>query len=299
MNQLIPAGWFPDPLGRYEHRYWNGSQWTEHVGSGGQQSIDDPAIAPTQHAVSERAAVQQQGPDQHPHTSRNTPVDRGVQRQLRKLGVTDVSPGGGTMFTEQVLVVNQKAKLFEKKAEYRVFDQTGRQVGGVRQYGHSMSRMAVGRENATKRFQIFDASGRTLLTVTRPATTMKSKVTVNRENGAPVGQIIQENFGVMASLFGGRFNIRFRMEADEVTLGTINAESWHAWDFSIQDADGVELGRITKTWAGYSKERFTKADNYVLEMHRKLEDPLLSLVVSAALVVDTVLKQGTDNSRIR
>lgn len=26
-----PAGWFSDPVGQYEHRYWDGSRWTEHV----------------------------------------------------------------------------------------------------------------------------------------------------------------------------------------------------------------------------------------------------------------------------
>ena len=70
--------------------------------------------------------------------------------------------------------------------------------------------------------------------------------------------------------------------------------TWRAWDFSIQDPHGSEIARITKTWAGFSKEMFTNADNYVLEMHRTLEDPLLSLVVSAALAVDTVLKQDSD-----
>lgn len=34
------AGWYADPLGRHEHRYWNGTAWTEHVGSAGVQSID-------------------------------------------------------------------------------------------------------------------------------------------------------------------------------------------------------------------------------------------------------------------
>lgn len=29
------AAWHPDPYGRYELRYWNGSQWTGHVSSGG------------------------------------------------------------------------------------------------------------------------------------------------------------------------------------------------------------------------------------------------------------------------
>ena len=37
-----PAGWDHDPSGRYELRYWDGSQWTEHVARGGQQYTDPP-----------------------------------------------------------------------------------------------------------------------------------------------------------------------------------------------------------------------------------------------------------------
>ncbi len=38
----IDAGWFADPSGRYEQRYWSGTQWTEHVTKGGVPSIDPP-----------------------------------------------------------------------------------------------------------------------------------------------------------------------------------------------------------------------------------------------------------------
>lgn len=37
-----PAGWYPDPSGRFELRYWNGTAWTEHVARGGQQYTDPP-----------------------------------------------------------------------------------------------------------------------------------------------------------------------------------------------------------------------------------------------------------------
>ncbi len=30
-----PGGWYADPTGRSEHRYWDGSAWTEHVSRGG------------------------------------------------------------------------------------------------------------------------------------------------------------------------------------------------------------------------------------------------------------------------
>ncbi len=42
----IAAGWFPDPTGRHERRYWNGAEWTEHVFSAGSQSIDAMPTAP-------------------------------------------------------------------------------------------------------------------------------------------------------------------------------------------------------------------------------------------------------------
>lgn len=36
----VPAGWFPDPYGRFAQRYWDGSRWTEHVATGGVQAVD-------------------------------------------------------------------------------------------------------------------------------------------------------------------------------------------------------------------------------------------------------------------
>ena len=38
-----PAGWFPDPTGRNEQRYWNGRQWTDDVATDGSLSTDPVA----------------------------------------------------------------------------------------------------------------------------------------------------------------------------------------------------------------------------------------------------------------
>ena len=38
----VPAGWYADPSGRYELRYWDGGAWTEHVSRAGQQFTDPP-----------------------------------------------------------------------------------------------------------------------------------------------------------------------------------------------------------------------------------------------------------------
>jgi hypothetical protein len=39
------------------------------------------------------------------------------------------------------------------------------------------------------------------------------------------------------------------------------------------------------------KNSFTTADNYVVQIHERLADPLRSLVVAAAVSIDTALKQ--------
>ena len=52
-----------------------------------------------------------------------------------------------------------------------------------------------------------------------------------------------------------------------------------------------EIARITKTFEGVAKTLFTTADNYVVQIHTRLPQPLNALVVASALSVDTALKQ--------
>ena len=34
------AGWWPDPLGRHQHRYWDGNQWTTNVSDAGIPTVE-------------------------------------------------------------------------------------------------------------------------------------------------------------------------------------------------------------------------------------------------------------------
>ncbi len=42
----VPAGWFNDPYGRYQQRYWDGKDWTGHVVTNGNQSVDPMGNSP-------------------------------------------------------------------------------------------------------------------------------------------------------------------------------------------------------------------------------------------------------------
>jgi uncharacterized protein YxjI len=277
-----PAGWYPDPQGAPQTlRYWDGAQWTEHTNQDQQQA---PA------GQQAPAAQQPQPAQQQPAYQQAADFDPRVQRQVQQqAGVAANAAGGGTLFTEPVLVVNQKAKLVELTNEYKVMDQQGNQLGSVVQVGQSALKkvlrfVASIDQFMTHKLEIRDAYGQPQLQLTRPRKFMKSRVLVARPDGTPVGEIVQQNMV-------GKIN--FAIKADGQQIGAIKAENWRAWNFAIVDHADNEVARITKTWEGLAKTMFTTADNYVLQIHFQLPEPLLSLVVATALTVDTALKQDS------
>ncbi|MDW3220674.1 MAG: phospholipid scramblase-related protein [Acidimicrobiales bacterium] len=265
------ADWYPDPGGVHELRYHDGTKWTEHVSNHGRQSVaplTDAGAVPTTGMSAEK--IQQQ-----------VSAKAGVQ--------PGAAPGGGTIFTEPVLVVNQKAKLLEMNTEYAVYDQNGTQIGAIRQVGQSTLKKVARFVSSLDQFmthtlQLVDTNGAVQLSVTRPAKFAKSKVHVSDAAGNQIGSIVQKN------MIG---KIRFSLEGMNGEIGSLNGENWRAWNFNLQDAAGNEVARITKTWEGLAKTMFTTADNYVLQIHRPLEEPMRSLVVASAVSVDLALKQDS------
>ncbi|MFD9002656.1 phospholipid scramblase-related protein [Streptomyces sp. NPDC059582] len=265
-----PPGWYPDPQGAPQTlRYWDGAQWTQHT------NADQPG---GKTPAAPQIPQQQAGPDPR------------VQQQVQQeAGVAASGAGGGTLFTEPVLVVNQKAKLIELTNEYKVMDQNGNSLGSVVQVGQGVLKKILRFVSSidqflTHKLEIRDAYGQPVLLLTRPRKIFKSRVVVQRPDGQPVGEIVQQN------MFG---KINFAINANGQKVGAVKAENWRAWNFAIVDHADNEVARITKTWEGLAKTLFTTADNYVLQIHYQLPEPLLSLVVATALTVDTALKQDS------
>ena len=259
-----------------------------------------------------------------------------------------VPPQVTGLLTEQLLVVNQKAKLVGKTLRYDIFDQEGQRLGTISEIQRDLVKRASDsyrrRNEASReyRLRVTDTNDRVLLTMTRPEARLRSHLIVQRPDGTTIGQITQESFGVAGGpgrhredgtprsvsglaqgtiggvkghaagqALGGvsrrlkavadgidetKGHARFGLEADGQQIGCINAESGKQWDFNVKDPNGVEIAKITKTWAGWAKERFTKADNYVVQLHGPLGDPLRSLVIAAGITLDIALKQG-DHTR--
>jgi len=269
MSAPVPAGWYPDPAGpapdgRPQLRWWDGAQWTAHV----QPSTSAAAAAGVTPAPAEQP--------QYPGAAAGHPsAPAGPSAAVR-------SP-----LSEPILVVAQKRKLIELTNEFVVQGADGAVIGAVAEINQSGLKKAARFVSSLDQFlthslEVRDGAQRPLMVLTRPAKVFKSTVLVTRPDGPEIGRIVQRN------VFG---KIRFGMEAGGYEVGSINAENWRAWNFSITDHTGVEIARITKTWEGLMTTMFTTADHYVVHLHRQLVDPLLSLVVASSLSVDTALKQ--------
>ncbi len=280
-----PADWYPDPNGRAELRYWDGDVWTDHVSTGGQQSTD-----PVGGTVSKGLDSLDRG-----LTIGNEGRQDKIQQQLsdqgfRGAGLTGkVEGGGGTILTEPVLVVNQKAKLIELNNQYGVFDQNGQQLAMVNQVGQSAAKKALRLVSSldqfmTHKLEVTDTAGQVVMMITRPRKVIKSTVIVENAQGAEIGKIVQQK------AIG---KINFGLEANGQSLGAIKAENWRAWNFRIEDASGTEVARISKTFEGFAKTMFTTADNYVVQIHQRMAEPLNTLIVASALCIDTALKQDS------
>ncbi len=282
----VAANWYPDPQGRAELRYWDGSAWTDHVSNGGVQG-SDPVTTAGQ--ATPRGALDQFDAALTLGNEGKNVADQISSGGYRGAGIQSAGGGGGSIFNEPILVVNQKAKLIELNNQYSVFDQNGQQIAAVGQVGQSefkkfLRLFASLDQFFTHKLEVTDGQGRVLMRLIRPRKFFKSKVIVEDANGTEVGRIVQQ------SVIG---KINFALESGGAQVGAIRGENWRAWNFRIEENSGSEVARITKTFEGIAKTMFTTADNYVVQIHQRMPEPLNTLVVASALCIDTALKQDS------
>jgi hypothetical protein len=91
-DQPGEPGWHPDPLGRFDHRYFDGRQWTDQVSTGGVVSTDPVTQSPA--------------PDPAPDS--DSPVGDGATRPDRTPGGRRLLPwlvGAGVVVLLAVVVI--------------------------------------------------------------------------------------------------------------------------------------------------------------------------------------------------
>lgn len=184
-------------------------------------------------------------------------------------------------------VVEQHRKLFEMRNQYRVFDQSGQQVGQVEQVKQSplavLARFSTDLDVALPMsLEINDVAGATVLKMHKPW--FRRTFNVARGDGTSIGSISKR-----VRMGKARFTIR---DASGAEIGEVRAENWRAKDFVVADSGGGEVMRTTKKWRGLATEMFTDADTYVVSMQSSPGEPLLSLALASTLAIDVIMKQN-------
>jgi len=127
--------------------------------------------------------------------------------------------------------------------------------------------------------------GPVVLSIRRGATLLRSHVTVRDQVGKDVGRFKSKLFSL-----GGGFDV---VDAFGKPVAEIKGD-WKGWNFRFLAADGTEIGKVTKKWAGFGKEFLTSADNYIIALDetRSLSPDDSALLLAAGLAIDTVYKES-------
>jgi len=111
-----------------------------------------------------------------------------------------------------------------------------------------------------------------------------SKIVVKDSNGMVIGKINQK-----FKFFKPTFKI---FNTSDILVAQITGD-WKAWNFVIKDANEVQIGAITKKWAGAMKEIFTTADKYNVSIDANYSNRTNKIaILSSAITIDMVLKES-------
>lgn len=191
-----------------------------------------------------------------------------------------------SLLDTSTLVIEQRRKLFEMRNQYRIFDETGAQIGAVEQETQSaltfLFRLGTDLDVALPvTLTVTDAAGQPVLVLEKPW--FRMALSVSRPDGTRLGTVTKR-----IRLGKARFALSDSAGSE---IGEVRAENWRAKDFAVVDHSGNEVARAAKQWRGLATEMFTDADTYVVSLPVEVADPLRSLALAASLAVDLVMKQ--------
>jgi uncharacterized protein YxjI len=190
-------------------------------------------------------------------------------------------------FSSNNYFIDEKINFLKFENEYKIFNEQGIQIGAVKQKltgSQKTARLFMNKAMLPFRLDIENLQGGIEATVKRGWTFFMSKVLILDPNGSPIATI-QQKFRMLKP----RFVIS---DMENRQIGEIQGD-WKAWNFSIKDNQGSEIGRITKKWAGAAREIFTSADKYNVSI-----DPAYSnagskkALLACAITIDMVLKES-------
>jgi hypothetical protein len=254
-------GWFTDPSGRYQWRWFDGRTWTPYVATGSWQGVDPPIPGPTPSGAT--GSYGGQG---------------GVSPDV----TVPVAQRSGPVFDAPDLAIYRQPGAPTAAAQ----DTEGRWVGFLRPTGVSDLRraMAVVTQSwryTTRRFELVDAANTGLLSLDAPAAVFTGSVIVREPgSGIEIGRVVQYDaderyFTFEAGYLVAAVSPRPASESGGEDLIVVDSGRRPVGTLVIDPSPGPGLPPATR-----------------LVRHGPLGDPLRSLLVAFALSFDLVFGTG-------
>ena len=182
--------------------------------------------------------------------------------------------------------IDEKVNFLKFENSYQVYNNKGDKIGAVKQkltFKQKMLRLLFKKQMLPFLLDIVNINNELVASVSRGWTFFMSRITIQDAHGSKIGTI-QQKFKV----FKPTFKI---FNSSEILIAEINGD-WKAWNFIITDASNVQIGTISKKWAGAMQEIFTSADKYNVTFDSNYSNKENKVVILAgAITIDMVLKE--------
>lgn len=183
--------------------------------------------------------------------------------------------------------IDEKVNFLKFTNDYKVYDELGNQIGLIKQRmsgWHKVLTLLINKKMMPFQLEITDINDQLQATISRDWTFWMSKIVVTDQNGAVIG-LINQKF----KFFKPEFLIN---DINGINIAKITGD-WQAWNFSIVNPAGAEMGKISKKWAGAMKEIFTTADKYNVSIDPNYAESSNKVaIIATAITIDMVLKEN-------
>ncbi|GAA1896957.1 phospholipid scramblase-related protein [Actinomadura bangladeshensis] len=190
------------------------------------------------------------------------------------------------VFSSPVLKVEQPRRGPFAKSQYKVMDGDGTVLaiaGQTNDEGRSELRgLFPGKSNLDARAVLLTTpGGEPLLMVDKQSG--REFTEVFRPDGERVGSFVTERVGRRYIIY----------DDDGTFIGAVDVDVPRN-NFLVKDADGGQVAHVRKKWAGLATHLLTTADKYSIEISDPVREPLRTMAVMTAIVMDMNLHEAKE-----
>lgn len=193
------------------------------------------------------------------------------------------------LLDRKVFFIKERVAVMKLTDTYDILDpETKQKIGIAKEEPAGWAkflRLLVNKHFLPTRINVYEEEQKPpLFSILKPFTLLRSKISIFNQNQSNIGYFKSKLFSL-----GGGFYV---FDAQDRQVAEIKGD-WKGWNFKFISNTGVELGTVTKKWAGIGKELFTSADNYIISIgdNAKGQPDINILLLAAGLSIDIIYKE--------